>query len=300
MLRKTGGVMRTRPKLSERMRGGEFLVSIQLDPPVSGNTYDFRAMVKPLVDAGATLFDINSSRRVSHDSIQLAAELSRSDLDVIPHVTLRDSSISGIANQMLAAYAWSGVGSYLVISGDPHDEEKAVFPSRGIFQTHAAEAIKIFDEHLHKSGRAPDMEFAAAFNQSEEEFIAEVNRAKEKKAAGADFFMSQPVFDLEQAIGLRMLFAEVEAPLIAGIWPLMDKKTIEKIRKNEIFGVELPERVYKSATILEDGNLEEWGIAKASNLIGEIKKNGLACGVYVVAPFKSPKLILPLIREFCV
>ena len=292
--------MRTRPKLSERMRGGEFLMSIQLDPPVSGNTYDFRAMVKPLVDAGATLFDINSSRRVSHDSIQLAAELSRSDLDVIPHVTLRDSSISGIANQMLAAYAWSGVGSYLVISGDPHDEEKAVFPSRGIFQTHAAEAIKIFDEHLHKSGRAPDMEFAAAFNQSEEEPIAEVNRAKEKKAAGADFFMSQPVFDLEQAIGLRMLFAEVEAPLIAGIWPLMDKKTIEKIRKNEIFGVELPERVYKSATILEDGNLEEWGIAKASNLIAEIKKNGLACGVYVVAPFKSPKLILPLIREFCV
>ena len=282
------------------MRGGEFLMSIQLDPPVSGNTYDFRAMVKPLVDAGATLFDINSSRRVSHDSIQLAAELSRSDLDVIPHVTLRDSSISGIANQMLAAYAWSGVGSYLVISGDPHDEEKAVFPSRGIFQTHAAEAIKIFDEHLHKSGRAPDMEFAAAFNQSEEEPIAEVNRAKEKKAAGADFFMSQPVFDLEQAIGLRMLFAEVEAPLIAGIWPLMDKKTIEKIRKNEIFGVELPERVYKSATILEDGNLEEWGIAKASNLIAEIKKNGLACGVYVVAPFKSPKLILPLIREFCV
>ena len=286
-------------RLSDRMRDGEFLVSIQLDPPGSCEIGDFRGSVELLRKAGAKIIDINSSRRISHDSIALASELSRLGFDTIPHVTLRDSSLSGIANQMLASYSWSGVRNFLIISGDPHDEERALFPSRGIFQTNATEAIRIFDLCLRKSGCALDIEFVAAFNQNDEDISVEVGRAKEKKDAGANFFMSQPVFSLAEAAALYKRGLSRAAPIMIGIWPLVSKKAVDRIWKNEVVGVKLPEHFYKEAMSVDDQEIEKWGVDKARDLIRCIEENDLARGVYVVAPFKNPRLILPLVSEFC-
>ena len=292
-------VMPVHSKLSDRMRDGEFLVSIQLDPPGSCEIGDFKESAELLKKAGARIVDINSSRRVSHDSIALASELSRVGFDTIPHVTLRDGSLSGIANQMLASYSWNGVRNFLIISGDPHDEERALFPSRGIFQANATEAIRIFDQCLRKSECAPNIEFAAAFNQNEREIATEIGHAKEKKEAGADFFMSQPVFSLVQATDLYNRRLSNVAPMIVGIWPLVSKKAVDRIWKNEVVGVKLPEHFYKEAMNVKDEDIEKWGIDKARDLICCIEESDLARGVYIVAPFKNPRLILPLVKEFC-
>jgi len=187
----------------------------------------------------------------------------------------------------------------LIVSGDPYDEERAVFPSRGVYQTYAAGAIKIFDEHLRKNGRAPEIEFAAAFNQNETDIFAEISRAEEKQRLGADFFMSQPVFGLTQATKLYGLRVSNDIPMMAGVWPLVSKKIIEKIWSGGVIGVCLPERVYKEAMSLDDQEVEAWGIEKAAGLIRNIEDSALFRGIYIVAPFKNPRLILPLVREFC-
>ena len=92
--------------LLERIKEREFLVSVQLDPPRISNIDDFKRSLIRLKKAGVKLVDINSSRKLSHDSIQLSVFLAQMGFEVIPHVTTRDSSINGLMNQILSAYSW--------------------------------------------------------------------------------------------------------------------------------------------------------------------------------------------------
>jgi len=289
-------------KILERMLHGEFLISVQIDPPGLANAEKFNEMMDELIKNRVTLVDINSSRRISHDSIQLASILSQKGLEVIPHITTRDSSINGLINQILAAYDLNKVNNFLVITGDPYEASQAIVPFEGVFQTDAVGALSAFDTNLRKVGAEirRDLTFAAAVNQNEEDLKGEGKWIREKEKAGADFFMSQPVFSEEQALMLIDFFSRYSSvPLLVGVWPLIHYKTIEAISKGKVVGVVLPPEIYKEAeTYQEDENaLREWALDKTERLIAFIKNLGLAYGVYIVAPARNPLLILELIKK---
>ena len=285
--------------LLTRMQNGEFLVSIQIDPPDAGSTAEFRAALHDLDRAGAKLIDINSSRRVSHDSIQLAVMLAQRGFEAIPHVTTRDSSINGLLNQVLAAYEWGSVRNFLVITGDPYEAAQAVIPSRGVFQTDAAGAIKAFDKHLRKHPqRKLPVTFAAAVNQNERDLAKEGKQICEKESAGADFFMSQPVFDRVQAQHLFDFYGQhSERPLLVGVWPFAKFKTVEAIAAGRIVGVELPDGLHHEAAMSSDSDDEllGWSIKRTFSLIEFLRESGRARGVYIVAPSRNPLLLIGLI-----
>jgi 5,10-methylenetetrahydrofolate reductase len=289
-----------RKALSERMRDGEFLISVQIDPPGKGKFSDFIKTMRILKKFGVRLLDINSSRRVSHDSIQLACELSRMGFETIPHVTTRDSSVNGLMNQILAAYDWGRVKSFLIITGDPYEENQAVVPGRGIFQIDSVGAISMFVLHLRTTfGRK--IELAAAANQHEENFF---ERMRMKIAAGTDFFMSQPVFTKKQVNELFEKYLAVASgyPLLVGIWPLLHRRTVEIIHGGAVTGVVLPDDAYEEALQVdssdENGNrLWEWGMERAQELIGYVASSKGAQGVYIVAPLRNPLSVLPLVSS---
>lgn len=293
--------MEDRRKFSERMRNGEFLVSIQIDPPGQhDDIVRFKETIRKLIDAGVTLVDINSSRRVSHDSIQLACYLARFGLSVIPHVTTRDSSLNGLANQIIAAYDLEGIRSFLIITGDPHDVERAIMASRGVFQTDAAGAIRLLNQIVRDHGvRLQDIEFAAAINQNA---INERSHLLQKVQNGADFFMSQPIFCVEQAERLFKFYtrSNTPLPLMIGIWPLLHKRTAEAIHKGNIVGVVIPGRLHEAIQAKDEKDLPEWGLGEAADLIDYIQNSGKAGGVYIVAPLRNPLLIAPLLKKFVI
>lgn len=287
--------------IGERMRAGEFLVSIQIDPPDIATVDEFKRIVEELLRLGVTLVDINSSRRVSHDSIQLAASLAQFDLETIPHVTTRDSSINGLLNQVLAAHSWHNLRNFLIITGDPYEASQGVVPTRGVFQTDSIGAMKAFDEHLRKNPKFKlEITLGAAVNQNEKDLVLEGERIRQKEEAGADFFMSQPVFSEEQA---RQLFEFYRGyslkPLMVGIWPLVNRKTIENIYQGRIVGVTMSEAIYQEAVMrLDDGNiLREWGTNYARQLLEYVRHSGRAQGVYIVAPSRNPLFLAPLIQK---
>lgn len=283
----------------ERIQRGEFLVSVQIDPPGAANSEKFMGMIDDLIKAGVRLVDINSSRRISHDSIQLASWLSQKGLEVIPHVTTRDSSLNGLVNQILAAYDLSNVRNFLVITGDPYEGSQAIVPFEGVFQTDAAGALRAFDTHLRKnSALRRNLIFAAAVNQNEPDLKKEGERLKEKEEAGADFFMSQPVFSQEQILGLLDFFRTYsEKPLLIGIWPVMHWKTIEVISSGKVVGVILPSRICEEAAVFRENEneLQKWALARAERLIEFLRGLGRAQGVYIVAPLRNPLFLRELI-----
>lgn len=287
--------------IAKRMKSGDFLVSVQIDPPNSADVAECKEIIGMLMKAGVSLVDVNSSRRISHDSIQLAASLAQLGLETIPHVTTRDSSINGLLNQILAAYSWHNLRNFLVITGDPYEASQAIVPSRGVFQTDSIGALRAFREHLRENPKLElELTLGAAVNQNEKDLALEGERIRQKEEAGADFFMSQPVFSQEQVRQLLEFYdAHCSKPLMVGIWPLMNGKTVENIYQGRIVGVAMPEGVYKRA-VLRAGDSEkfrEWGMNRALQLIEYVRRSGRAEGVYIVAPSRNPLLLAPLIEK---
>lgn len=287
--------------IAERLNRGDFIVSVQVDPPHYSALEDFRNAMRALKDAGAETVDVNSSRRVSHDSIHLSVALQREfGFEAIPHITTRDSSINGLVNELYAAYEWGGLRTALVITGDPYEAAQAIVPTRGVYHTNAIGAIQALNEHLRKNPRlALNLSFAAAINQNEPDQEYEKDRIRKKQDAGTDFFMSQPVFSETQTHELRALCATAtNRPLIIGIWPLIQEKTIAAIQQGKIVGVNIPDDIYHEAQRhISQGTLGAWGIEKARSLVAYIRDEKLARGIYIVAPSRNPLLIIDLVKN---
>lgn len=279
----------------------EFIVSVQIDPPgiENRNIPGFLDAISAFREAGVKILDINSSRRISHDSVQLAAELSRMGFITIPHITTRDSSPNGILNKVLTANAWNGINAFLIITGDPYDALQAVVQSRGVFQADSIEMIKILDSRLRDAGYTEtNIAFGAAVNQNEEHIAREGIRIKAKEAAGANFFMSQPIFSETQLANLVSFYREYSSlPLIVGVWPLMYRKTIEALAHETVTGVIIPEKVRNTSLEIKDEEIALWGIEHAEQLIKSMRENSFVRGIYIVTPARNPSLILPLLEK---
>lgn len=290
-----------RSELLTRMHDGEFVTSIQIDPPNGPDTSGLFVDIERLKDAKVKLVDINSSRRLSQDSILLAAHIATHvGLEVIPHVTTRDSSMEGLLGQILAAYSFGNIRNFLVITGDPY-ETSLTMHTNGVFHGDSIRALQLFDEHLRKSPRANlNISLAAAVNQNEADTKREASRLEAKIDAGADFFMSQPVFDANQAhMAFRFYRQHSNKPLIMGLWPLGNIKTVENIKHDKITGVSIPNEVYEEACGFREneGLLRAWSFEQTAKLIEKIKQENLAQGVYIVAPLRKPGQLVDLVER---
>src|SRR3989338_8412052 len=305
--------MRSQKNLVKTMRDGEFILSVQIDPPRSIRTNDLVDTARILKKTGISVLDINSSKinsngHISHDSIHMAANLSGIGFETIPHVTLRDSALSGILNQILAAYAWQGLRNFLVITGDPHRMPKNVMPLLNVPKINIIKALGFMSFQLRKALEL-DVSLGAAINQNAPRRSYEIARTTRKWKAGADFFMSQPIFSEKQfvqllamyeaAIGRRTGKRAARPPLIVGIWPLVSQKTIERIWNGRVDGVVIPKDIYATAgAFAEDSEkLSAWGLANSKKLVETIRASKKAQGVYLVAPARIPLQLLPLIKE---
>lgn len=292
-----------KPTLAERMRNGEFLVSVQIDPPSVDEGRDlyeemneFWEMIFELKHGGAVLLDVNSSKgkkdKVYMDSILLVEALRHTGFEVIPHVTARHTAVQNLLRMIESAYALSGVSDFLIITGDPHDINQSI-PPRGVEHVDAIGALDALNRYLRPRDA---FSLAAAVSQNND-LRREGLRLRRKVMVGVDFFMSQPIFSEGQFEKLVRFYRKYsKKPLIVGIWPLVSCRTINGIRKGKIVGVVIPPAVLKEAEryFEDDDKLMRWGMENAALLSRFIKRSGKAQGVYIVAPSRNPLLALEI------
>ena len=124
---------------------------------------------------------------------------------------------------------------------------------------------------------------------------ASIKRLEKKVAAGADYFITQPVFGIEQLHALAEASKQVERPFFVGIMPLLSSRNAEFLH-HEVPGIRLPddtrERMRQAG---EDPKraLEE-GVAITKELVAEAVK--LFNGIYLITPFLRYELSLELIH----
>jgi methionine synthase I (cobalamin-dependent)/5,10-methylenetetrahydrofolate reductase len=287
-------------EFARALREEEFVVSVQLDPPLGGSSRGLIEVAQELEASGRVHFvDINdnATARAGISSLMLSGAIERATgLETIPHLTTRDSSVLGLESLLLGAHA-EGVRNVLAITGDP--PEVGDYPgSSGVYDIDAiglARLLKGLNLGEDFNGRpidAPTSFFiGVAVNPTADDLEAEAERFREKVEAGAQFAMTQIVFDLDVVDRFGELIGGWPIPVLAGIFPVTSYRLALRLH-NEVPGIVVPEELQDELNDAGAGAAEV-GFAHARGLVEAAA--GRVEGIYIVAPFRRPTAVLELL-----
>jgi methionine synthase I (cobalamin-dependent)/5,10-methylenetetrahydrofolate reductase len=288
-------------ELARMLRVGEFVVSVQLDPPLGGNNrslLEAAAILQARDDVHVVDINDNPRARASMSGIMASVAIQRvAGIETIPHLTPRDSTIVGLESLLLGAHA-EGVRNILCVTGDPPETGDYPGAESGVYQVDAIGLTRVvarLNAGEDWSGRAidaPTSFFAGvAVNPSADDLELERERFAKKIEAGAKFAMTQIIFDFAFLDRFLEPYGGTSpVPLLIGIWPLRSHQLAVRIH-NEVPGIVVPDAV-QNLLLSAGPDAVAAGLGLARELIAEARER--AAGAYVVAPFRQPLGVLDL------
>ncbi len=289
-----------RTLLQERLEAGEWVVSVELDPPKGTNMEAMLAVAGRLQASGAVhAVDLNDNpmARARLSALMAAVTIERTiGIETIPHVTPRDASAMGLQSQLLGAHA-EGVRNVLAVTGDP--PHVGDYPgSSGVYDVDAVGLASLLVRLNHGedfSGKAIDAPTSfyvgVAVNPSAEDVEREVERFREKIDAGARFAMTQALFDIGYLDRFVERLGGAPIPLLVGIWPLTSYQLAYRLH-NEVPGITIPEALQERLAAAGP-DARRLGFELAGELVSEARSR--AAGIYIIPPFKEPDAALELL-----
>ena len=288
--------------LAQRLAAGEWVVSVELDPPKGASLERLLTTAREIQAAGVEFFDINDNpmARARMSSLMTSALVQQHlGAETIPHLTPRDTTARGLESQLLGAQA-SGIRNVLAVTGDyppPGDSggSDAAYQVDSIGLVEIIAALNAGTDRAGKTLDAPTAFFpGVAVNPTAEDMPVELERFARKVAAGARFAMTQVLFDLDP---LRRLFDHLggssPVPVLVGLWPVTSHALALRLH-NEVPGITLPDAVLDRFA-RADAQAAREGVAIARELLAEARE--LAAGVYLVAPFGQPERVLDVLAD---
>jgi methionine synthase / methylenetetrahydrofolate reductase (NADH) len=289
--------------LARDLREGKFVVSVQIDPPLGGDYTGLLETVEAIRESGSAGYvDINDNATASAklSAMIMAAAIERhAGVETIPHLTSRDYSVMGLEALLLGGHA-EGVRNILAVTGDP--PEVGDYPgSKGIYEVDAIGLTQVI-AHLNAgqsyNGKvidAPTSFFiGVAVNPTADDLELEADRFHRKVEAGAQFAMTQILFDLRYLDEFReRLGGSWPIPVLVGIFPLSTYRLALRLH-NEVPGIVVPDAL--QAELRDAGpSAAEIGTAHARELVRELRET--ADGIYIATPFRRPLAALEVLLD---
>jgi methionine synthase I (cobalamin-dependent)/5,10-methylenetetrahydrofolate reductase len=294
---------RQETELARAFREQEWVLSVQVDPPLGGSYAGMLEVSRALKESGQAGFvDINdnATARAAASALMLAVEIERAvEIETIPHLTTRDATIMGLESQLLGAHA-CGLRNVLSVTGDP--PEVGDYPgSRGVYEIDSIGLTQLMarlnrgeDYNGRSIDAATSFFIGVAVNPSADDLEVELDRFHRKVEAGAQFAMTQIVFDLEYMDRfVERLGGEWPIPVLVGVFPVWSHQLALRLH-NEVPGIVVPERILEALRTAGPGAAEV-GMELGRELLEGSRER--AQGAYVVAPFRRPLGILDLLQR---
>jgi homocysteine S-methyltransferase len=291
-----------RSQWGAKLAAGDFLTTVEIVPPRGVDPTKMLEGVQLLKDAGVDGVNVPDGPRAQSRMGVIATSVliqQKIGLEPVIHYCCRDRNLLGMLSDLLGAQAL-GLRNLLLITGDPpkmgpYPDATAVFDIDAIGLTNlVARLNRGLDPGGSAIGEATSFVMGVGVNPGATDFEHEMKRFYWKVEAGAEYAITQPVFDSAQLFrfldhiekeGLRI-------PIIAGIWPLVSARNAEFLA-NEVPGVVVPERVIermrRASAIGKEEGVEE-GILIAQQMLSEALPR--IQGVQVSAPFGKVPLAL--------
>ena len=284
------------PSWLEGKKAGEKLLAVELSPPMDADCEKIMDAANILKQSGVDVITIpdSPSGRMRADSILMSVKVANEvKINVMPHICCRDRNAIAIRSELLGAHM-NGVKDFLVVTGDPvpaaiRQDVKNVFnfDSVGIMKT-----IQEMDEEQFKDD---PIAYGGALGYNKRNIEVEIGRMKKKIAAGASFFLSQPVFTSEDVEKLRYMKSQVDTKILCGIMPLVSIRNARFI-KNEMADIHVTDEIinlFSPEMSKEEG--EAVGVGIARKMIAETKD--FVDGYYFSIPFNRVYLLKQMLAE---
>lgn len=294
---------KNRSRLGFALETGKRVFSVEIVPPKGVDFKKFREYCEKLELGGVEFVNITDGARAvaRTSSLQLATYVKQhSNLEPIPHLTARDRNLIGIQSDLLGAFV-NGVRNILLITGDPPKlgncpGATAVYDVDSIGLTKIVSRMNQgLDLGGSRFGDQAEFLIGVALNPTAINKELEIDRFKYKVEAGADFVMTQPIYDLAAYKSFIDALGSATLPVLMGIWPLISLRNAEFL-KNEVPGVSVPDWVLKEMEKAGDSKEEaiKRGVEIAIKTMEEAKD--LVAGFQVTAPFNRVDIALEVIN----
>ena len=289
-----------RSNWSRKVALGEFVTSVEVLPPKGVTADKTLASIALLKDAGVDAVNIpDGPRAQTRMSAQATAILVEQNLGIeaVLHYCCRDRNLLGMMSDLLGAAAL-GLHNLLIITGDPpkmgtYPDATAVFDIDSIGLTNMVSKLNHgLDLGNNPIGEPTAFSIGVGVNPGAINLDEEIRRFEWKVEAGAEYAITQPVYDTEQLREFIDKIAHVRIPIIAGIFPLVSSRNAEFMH-NEVPGVRVTQDVLRRMRAASDKSKEharEEGLQIARESLEEIQE--VIQGAQVSAPFGNVKYAL--------
>src|SRR6266536_5257888 len=285
---------------SRKITLGEFVTSVEVLPPKgceSQQTLDSMCLLKEAGVDGVNIPD--GARAQSRMSAMATAVLVEQQIGIesVLHYCCRDRNLLGMMSDLLGAAAL-GLRNLLLITGDPpkmgpYPDATAVFDIDAIGLTNMVNKLNHgLDIGNNPIGQPTSFCLGVGVNPGAINLDEEIKRFEWKVEAGAQYAITQPVFDTDQLREFLKRIEHCRVPIVAGIWPLVSFRNAEFLH-NEVPGVRVTpsimERMRAASAISKEAGRDE-GLKIARESLLEVRD--LIQGVQVSAPFGNVKYAL--------
>ena len=269
---------------------GKTVIVTELDPPKTLDLEKYFAGAKALVDAGTdavTLAD-NSLAILRVSNLAVGGMLKeRHQITPLLHLSCRDRNLLGLQSDLLGMAAL-GIRHVLPLTGDPakvgdHPGAASVYDVNSVELIGIIRRMNEGFNHIGKNIKVPtQFVTGCTFNPNAKNLDAQVARLERKIAAGAQYVMTQPVFDTAMVGAMAERVKHLNVPILTGVWPLLNGRQAEFLH-NEVPGIVIPENVRTQMAGLEGTEGRKRGVEIAK----EVCRAALDHfpGVYLITPF---------------
>jgi methionine synthase / methylenetetrahydrofolate reductase(NADPH) len=297
-----------RSAFAAKLARGRFVSSVEIVPPRGVDASRMLRDVTALRDAGIDAVNVpdgpRAQSRMSAVLVSILIQQQIAGLEAVTHYCCRDRNFLGMLSDLLGAAAM-GLRNLLLITGDPpkmgpYPDATAVFDIDSIGLTNlVARLNRGLDPGGNPIGTPTRFAIGVGVNPAAIDPAEEMRRFAWKVDAGAEYAITQPVFDvaqLERFLEMVRRSGTLQIPIIAGIWPLVSLRNAEFLA-NEVPGVTVPEPVIARMRRANEQSKEHAvaeGLAIAREMLGAVRAD--VQGVQVSAPFGKVELALEVLK----
>ena len=291
-------------QLAQRLADRKFSICVEMDPPRGLSTHKLLAGASLLYDSGADVINVADSpmARMRMSAWAVCDVVQRKiGVETTLHFPTRGRNLLRVQGDLLAAHA-IGLRNVFVVMGDPTSigdypeatDNYDLVPS-GLIKL-IKQGFNMGVDHSGTSIGQPTSFFVgAALNLCPQEMDADVKNLHRKIKAGADFFLTQPIYRADDGPKLieayEAKYGKLDKPILAGILPLVSAKHATFLH-NEVPGISIPEEARKRIESAGE-NGAKVGVELAVELIQGIKS--WAHGIYIMPQFHRYDMISEII-----
>lgn len=279
-----------RSAMGAKIAKGEFVTMVEIVPPkgvdVNKEIEGARFLKSVGVDAVNIPDSPRASARMSNQALCILTQ-QQVGIETVMHYTCRDRNVLSIQSDLLGAYAM-GLRNILCVTGDPpklgnYPDATAVFDVDAIGLVNIVRNLNNgLDIGANPLATGTAFVIGVGANPGISNLEEEIRRFEYKVEAGAEYAITQPVFDIDLLLGFMKRVEHCRIPVVAGIWPLTSLRNAEFMR-NEL-RVSIPDSIMERmarASNAEEARAE--GVAIAREMLLGLR--GVVQGAQISAPF---------------